>query len=257
MPHLHPFFLLRGPCRERGPLSHLLTPGSEDPNVNFHQRVRASGPLPRRATGVAHPQRGPSLRPCAHGVWSLCLTAVGAAGEEAELPKAWGCPRPLRGGLWERTRDPRAVTRPSLSTTGASTTHSRTIAAGSASAATRPMPRTTPSSSPTTSLWPDATCGQTPCTRYPSPTRLLWAGCGALGGPGCGATACTRHPSCRAREVSRWLVRSRHLRVKRAWSRKAGGGAAGAGVCSHRLGGRARQQPAWAVGPPDKLLLIR
>ena len=51
------------------------------------------------------------------------------------------------------------------------------------------------------------------------------------GGPGCGATACTRHPGCRAREVSRWLVRSRHLRVKRAWSRIAGGGARGQ-VCA-------------------------
>ena len=52
------------PWRKR--LSHLLTPDSEDPNVNFHQKVRASGWLPSRTRGTACPQHDPSLRPCAH-----------------------------------------------------------------------------------------------------------------------------------------------------------------------------------------------
>ena len=51
---------------------------------------------------------------------------------------------------------PETVTGP-LSMAGASITRSRTTAAGSASAATSPTPRITPSSSPTMSPWPGAT----------------------------------------------------------------------------------------------------
>ena len=119
--------------------------------------------------------------------------------EEAELTKVPGCSRPHRlrmegqehllipkplAGFWRRDRGsgfalgpwslalpspsgPMAVTGLSTSPsgTGAVITRSRTTAAGSASAATSPMPRTTPWSSPTTSPWQGATCGGTPCTR--------------------------------------------------------------------------------------------
>lgn len=176
---------------------------------------------------------------------SLCLTAVGAAEEAAELPKAWGCPRPLWGGLWERTRVPQAVTHPSLSPQALPP-----LAHGP-----RPLD---PGAQPRglrqellRCLPPRRAAGRTqhadgpPARGTPAP-RARSALAAALSGS----------PGCRAREVTRRLARSRHLRVKRAWSSTGGRVAAGADVCSHRSGGRARQQPAWAVVPPDKLLLI-